>query len=313
MNKLVICTYTLMTCILLNIYCFSIFAETYTEDQYENDNNYTKASFFIVNSKQQMPQIHNFHNKGDVDWVLFYGFANRIYEISAFDLASHCDVVLELYDTDGKTMMLEKPVDTQATEQPEIITHYFDTQGLYHIKIYHYDMNIFGDNTEYKIDIRIKDGDMPADITGVITDAISGKRMPNVFVSTDKGREDYSSAGMSNGVFHEAFVGRYYIMDHEPGSTVLSASHQNYSVFSSVIDIREVETIRFDIQMIPDLLQDFSKNSRIDLEDALYALTKVTAESFKKKDTIFFNNSISLKDIIFILQLVCDKQPKYRL
>ncbi|KPA09404.1 hypothetical protein MHK_010394, partial [Candidatus Magnetomorum sp. HK-1] len=190
------CRYILIIFFFLHVVIAYGVAETTTQDQYEDDNTYTKANFFVVSSPKQLPQSHNFHQKADVDWVIFYGFSDRSYEILAIEPGNRCDIVLELFDTDGQTMLLNEPVDRRGLGMPEDIHFYFLKEGLYHIKIYHADQNIYGENTHYKIDIKVTDAPFSGSITGCITDAKTGKRLINVLVTTDKNKQCQSSTGI---------------------------------------------------------------------------------------------------------------------
>ena len=62
-------------------------------DEYEVDDTKDSASCRAVG----MFQLHNIHSSNDVDWVRFYAVSNYSYEISAVQLGSNCDLVLDLY------------------------------------------------------------------------------------------------------------------------------------------------------------------------------------------------------------------------
>ena len=70
-------------------------------DLYVPDDVFGSANVIVLNSGT--PQQHNFHVAGDQDWVRFYGLSGVAYSVKASNLGARCDVVLELYDSDGVT------------------------------------------------------------------------------------------------------------------------------------------------------------------------------------------------------------------
>ncbi|KPA19331.1 conserved hypothetical protein, secreted [Candidatus Magnetomorum sp. HK-1] len=302
MKTSLITRYVLFLFILFHAMICYVIAETITGDQYENDNTYTKAHYFVVSSPQQLPQSHNFHEMADVDWVIFHGFSGRTYEIWAIEPGSRCDIVLELFDTDGCTMLLNEPVDKRGMGMSEEINTYFQKDGLYHIKIYHSDQHIYGEDTNYKIHIQASDAPFSGNITGLITDAITGKRLINVLVSSDKNKQCYSSSGINQNSFYDDLIGRYLIYSHEPGTTLLSASYQNYEVFTASIEVKEVETIEKNIQLIPELPLDLNKDNYIGLADAIYGLNRLAKD--KNSDHVL-DKQITLTYIMMILNGMC--------
>jgi len=294
--------YVLLIFFVFQLMGYCVFAETFTQDQYEDDDIYTRAHFFVVSSPQQMPQIHNFHQKSDVDWVIFYGFSGRTYEISAIEPGNRCDIVLELWGIDGQTMLLDEPVDKKGTGESEVIDTYCQEEGLYHVKIYHSDQTIYGENTNYKIDIQPTDAPFSGCITGLITDAKTGYRLINVLVSTDKNRQCHSSSGIYQNKFYDGLMGRYLIFQHEPGITTLSAYYENYNVFTETIEVKEVETIEKNIQLTPYLPLDFNKDNFLGLADAISGLNKLAENRISGG---LLNEQVTLTDIIMILDGVC--------
>ena len=302
MKRSLITRYVLFLFILFHAMICNVLAETINGDQYEDDNTYAKAHYFVVSSPQQFPQSHNFHEMADVDWVIFHGFSGRTYDIYAIEPGSRCDIVLELFDTDGKTMLLNEPVDKRGMGMSEEINTFFQKDGLYHIKIYHSDQHIHGEDTNYKIDIQSSVAPFSGSITGLITDAKTGIRLINVLVSSDKNKQCHSSNGMYQDTFYDDLVGRYLMYNHEKGMTVLSASYQNYEVFTVPIEVKEVETIEKNIQLIPEFALDLNKDNYIGLADAIYGLNRLAED--KNSDKVLYKQ-ITLADVMTILNGMC--------
>ncbi|MCP4105137.1 MAG: hypothetical protein GY749_06315 [Desulfobacteraceae bacterium] len=150
-------------------------AETYiigsvTQDIYEEDDDYINAGSIDINENDDgIPQVHNFHDAGDEDWIKFYGLSDTNYRIVASNLGPHCDVVIELYDTDGSTLLSEK--DTMFNERAvEVLEYSFDREDIYYVKIRHKDPIQYGEGTEYDLKVYFPIGDFPGEIRGIITD-----------------------------------------------------------------------------------------------------------------------------------------------
>jgi hypothetical protein len=72
------------------------------QDPYETDDDYTSAKTITVDGSAQH---HTFHENGDQDWVKFSVIAGSTYTITTSNLGTNNDTVLELYDTNGTTML----------------------------------------------------------------------------------------------------------------------------------------------------------------------------------------------------------------
>jgi hypothetical protein len=117
-------------------------------DDYEVDDTYDKASIIILNS--DTAQRHNFHAAENEDWIKFYGIAGQTYSILASNLESNCDIVLELYDTDGTSFLDDQ--DTMGDPQAdELLEYTFAKDGVYYVKVRQWSPSDYGENTGYDL------------------------------------------------------------------------------------------------------------------------------------------------------------------
>jgi sugar lactone lactonase YvrE len=123
-------------------------------DSFEDDDE-PGAARIIVPGKPDF-QRHNFHDAGDADWVRFYGLEGQSYEIRAVNLQAQCDIVIELYDTDGETLLREQDtLRPQAETADEILPWQCPEDGIYYVKFRHYDPTASGENTGYQCGISL--------------------------------------------------------------------------------------------------------------------------------------------------------------
>jgi C1A family cysteine protease/predicted secreted protein len=74
------------------------------QDAYELDDTFDDARSITVNGAAQ---YHTFHEGGEEDWVQFAVTAGETYTMTTSNLGASNDTVLELYDTDGMTKLVE--------------------------------------------------------------------------------------------------------------------------------------------------------------------------------------------------------------
>ena len=74
------------------------------QDAYEADDTFDDARLITVNGAVQR---HTFHESDDEDWVQFAVTAGETYTMTTSNLGASNDTVLELYDTDGMTKLIE--------------------------------------------------------------------------------------------------------------------------------------------------------------------------------------------------------------
>ena len=182
-------------------------------DIYEDDDKFINAGVIVLNDPDS--QLHNFHDAGDEDWVKFYGLSGQTYTIEAYNLGDNCDAVIELYATDGTTLLAEQ--DTIGDPNADELLDWSCIQGgIYYVKIKHYSAEDFGDGTEYDLKIYRSIGPIPGFVNGHITDALSGYQIADVKISTDTSA---SALSLADGA---------YVMVHPPGTYDLTAQKSGY-------------------------------------------------------------------------------------
>jgi sugar lactone lactonase YvrE len=203
-------------------------------DMYEDDDSYNQANVIVLNAPD--PQQHNFHNAGDEDWVKFYGLAGKTYEIRASYPGADNDAVLELYDTDGTTLLAE--VNNPGSGVQEILNWTFSLDGIYYVKVKHSDPSVSGQGTEYDLEVYIPT--MPPVfglLAGIVYDSSSGARLSNVPVRTSYGLSDISRPDGT------------YIIYHPSGTYTVTASKTGYYPYQSSFKIVGSETVTKNIPM----------------------------------------------------------------
>jgi hypothetical protein len=138
-------------------------------DGYEPDDTVAQARVIFLNYEEN--QLHNFHIAGDQDWVKFYGLAGITYEFGTEYVGSSYDAVMELYGTDGTTLLTKECVWNVPGEDC-YFDYRFNAEGIYFLKITQKDPNDAGEDTDYEL--YVWDGGGGAHkgrVQGKITDA----------------------------------------------------------------------------------------------------------------------------------------------
>jgi hypothetical protein len=106
-------------------------ATMYYGDSYEPDDSRTLARQCIVNSSIQ---FHNFHVKGDPDWIWFYAQIGWSYTIKADARTegSLADTVLELYDRSGRLVTSD---DDGGDMTDSILQFQATYTGIYYVSV----------------------------------------------------------------------------------------------------------------------------------------------------------------------------------
>ena len=204
-------------------------------DAYEEDDAYWQASVIAINDPS--PQTHGFHDEGDKDWVEFFGIEEEVYTIETSTLGSQCDTVIELYDTDGSTMLLSEPKDDGGPGQDEVLDWSCPADGIYYVRIGHYDPQVFGDHTEYDLAIYKPIGPLSGFVTGVVSDADTGTPLRRVTLRTNV---SVTAITESQG---------NYFMVHPPGTYTITATYDGYHPRTVEVSVDEAEMIAVDIGM----------------------------------------------------------------
>ena len=118
-------------------------------DAYETDGAIGSASWITPDGYSQ---IHNIHTEEDTDWVKFEAQAGITYTLTTGNTGDHADTVLELYDTDGSTLLAEND-DCPGRWPASCLDWQAPSDGTYYAKIYHWDEYAYGCTTEYGLSI----------------------------------------------------------------------------------------------------------------------------------------------------------------
>jgi len=177
---------------------FPCFALAIQPDAYEEDNTFSYAAY--IPNKQL--QHHNFHTAGDQDWVKIYAFSGEKYNVTATNVGSNCDIVLELYSTDGITMLQHIDDSGTGIGEEEFLQFPCSENGVYYVKISNGDTGVFGDGTEYDLEVvRVAGND--GTIKGSIYDHCTNQNISGVKITV--------SGNGINDSFITPFVGDYLI------------------------------------------------------------------------------------------------------
>lgn len=114
-----------------------------SQDEYEENDTFIQAH--VIDKLQH----HNLHDAGDEDWVMFYGVFQVTYRIKTTNLGTKCNAVIELYESDGTTLLVKK--NDNGVGQDEVLEWNCLYEGIYYIKIKNHDPQIFGNNTHYEL------------------------------------------------------------------------------------------------------------------------------------------------------------------
>ncbi len=84
------------------------------------------------------PQTHKFCKTADVDWVKFTATAGTTYVLATSALATNVDTVMDLYASDGKTLVFSNDDASPAAQGPSRIEYVPPTAGTYYVKVTDY-------------------------------------------------------------------------------------------------------------------------------------------------------------------------------
>ncbi len=258
-------------------------------DDYEQDDKFTQANAVTINDKNF--QNHNFHDEGDEDWIKFYGISGEIYITEVNNKNSHCDVVIEIIDTDGTTVLAVS--ENEETAGKENSLEWFCPQdGLYYVKFRNMNPNHFDRYMKYDLRILIKIGPDDKYITGRVTDAISGRPIEGATIKTDGGASGTSS---DNGMYN---------MLQEPSkyTLTLTAEADGYEKFEIQVIVEEDITRNINMMLAKG---NVNGDRSTDLADAVLVLQIMVGQTelfFYKQTEINNNKRIGLEEAIYILQ-----------
>lgn len=202
-------------------------------DSYENDNIISQAALITLNGKSQS---HNFHTQGDEDWVKFYGIKTETYTIKVSNPGEDCDAIVELYDTDGATMLKSKDFGLQG--ENESMDWECPEHGIYYVRISHY-LQSFGEKMTYTLDMFRTHSCLTGIVTGTVTNAFLKEPVKDACISTDPNDSAISQAD-----------GAYQIVACDFSET-LFVKAEGFDLFSTPVTVPTQETITKNITLTP--------------------------------------------------------------
>ena len=222
----------------LHVFFFSGRALAIEPDEYEVDDTYSQANKILISEPDA--QAHNFHDTRDPDWVKFYSIAGHTYSIQTSNVGSNCDTVIEIYGSDGTTL-LDKCDDYGKGEGEyyDVRKNIGDRNGIYYLKVYDYD-EAYGANTEYDLRVYTPYASSQGFLTGTVTDVDSGEEIENASVSADWGTSDLTSRSGSYSIFGVA------------GTYIYTVQATGYHMISKNITVVEGQRTFFDFQLSKD-------------------------------------------------------------
>jgi Zn-dependent metalloprotease len=129
-------------------YDLKITTSGFAPDSYEDDDTVAQANPITVNGG---PQTHNFHDAGDEDWVQFSTTAGISHVVETSNLGSRSDTVLELYDTDGVTLLASD--DDGGDGLASRIAWTAPADGTYYVRAHHFSSSVSGSDTNYDLQV----------------------------------------------------------------------------------------------------------------------------------------------------------------
>lgn len=221
-------------------------------DAFEDDDAYSSATYFVLNDDAQQ---HNFHDEGDVDWIKFVAVAGEEHTITVSNTGANCNAYIELYDTDGMTL-IKRRNDGLAGES-EILIRVLDEARIYYIKVGQFDEETFGEGTDYEVRVVLSGTAAGYGLVhGQVKDSCTGDGIENALVQSSNSTQVYS------------FPGGYYTMVHITGDFDLAASAEGYPSQTKEFSMENgaVEEVNFRLgscSAIPCFLEDlFGSGSR---------------------------------------------------
>ncbi len=265
-------------------------------DNYEDDDQYENASIIEINNSH-IYQHHTFHDEGDKDWMMFYGLYDRVFDISVVNVGMDCDPVIELFDSDGRTL-LYGPISWGTEGQIEELSYRSLKDEVIYILIQDASNNGSG-KTEYEIFVSTNFMEPPGYLSGQVLDAISNDPIPEARIWTSA---NIPAMSLKN-------RGIYNIKHPTPGDYTIRARSKGYSDFEQLFSIESDEYLQIDISMTPleSNTGNINGDTEINLADAILGL-RILADTVDPGDTIELssiiagNNGIGLQEIIYAMQ-----------
>jgi hypothetical protein len=224
---------------LIGLFLLTILSPSYAmaADAYEPDDRYKDATEIPIGFDIQE---HDFHVAGDEDWYKFNIRIDKMtIEIFVNNPGSRCDAVIELYHSDGTTLIFTQ--DETGNGVGEVLRWTFIANGDYYVKVRQSDPDVFGDQTDYDFSITEQVGSgIPGWVTGRVRNAYTGDPISGALIKID---DDVKAGSLPNGA---------YLQLHSPGTFTITGEAPGYGIRSYPdVEIVEADTITQDIILIP--------------------------------------------------------------
>ncbi len=218
--------------------------QTIGQDAYEDDDNTGQASIIVLNN--DAPQLHNFHDVGDVDWVKFFAQNGVNYEIKADNLGPHAenDIVLELYDSTNTLLTTQDEGDQGLEGEEELISWTAPADGIYYVKASQYELTVFGGGTNY--DLSVYRPTLPdlGTIQGIVISDQSSAVLSGAMISSLLGSSVVGSA--------LTFEDGTFTLKVEAGSIDVTAMLPGYLSTTETITVTAGDVTQLGIRLAPD-------------------------------------------------------------
>ncbi len=194
------------------------------KDSYEEDDDFENANIIVINAGSA--QQHNFYD-GDADWVKFYGIDDVSYEFIATNVGANNDVVIELYGSDGSTLIPPSPWNDPGGrgvgESHSWMCCTGDQSGFFYVKVFNA-LGLSGEGTEYDLAVNDTIGPGEGQLTGRVTISGTTTGINNALVKTFSGstlvrQTETNSVGI-------------YSMSHPVGPYTISITKSTYTLIA---------------------------------------------------------------------------------
>ncbi|MDM8525122.1 chitobiase/beta-hexosaminidase C-terminal domain-containing protein [Desulfococcaceae bacterium HSG8] len=220
---------------------YTLRLKNFPPDIYDEDDTFYQAKVIIPNDEN--PQEHNFHDPGDEDWVKFYGISGEGYTVETSRMGRSTDLVLELYDSDGETLLASRDIPQSDDVGGEgALAWACPEDDVYYVRVRHSDPGAYGEDMEYDLSVK-RTSAAPAlvgTIEGNVIDKLSREPVGGARIKTGA---NVSALSFSDGG---------YFMKHPGGEYTITAEAADYEIFTDWVKVEEGGVIVKDIEMIPN-------------------------------------------------------------
>ncbi len=161
------------------------------------------------------------------------------YSIMATDLGTACDVVLNLTNADGEALPGSwGEWDYAGAGEDEIMVDWAcGEDGIYYLRVNHFSPGVYGEHTEYDLQISRTDAPFTGFIEGIVTEAVSGEPVEGVRIWTD---EEWGTLSGE--------AGRYR-MGHPAGTFTIWADKNEFDGYAGTVTVPEIVTVTKNIKL----------------------------------------------------------------